>query len=78
MSAIPQGVLYLPVMAVWITLLGALLNRDSRIVISILALGAGIGVWMAVGDLPWLLVPVVLLWVAGLVTMIQRQRDSAH
>lgn len=33
---------------------------------------------MAVMNLPWLLVPVVVLWVAGLVVMIRNQRTTAR
>lgn len=74
---IPQGVLYLPVLALWITLVGALLNREGPIVVIPVTAGALMGVVMALLNLPWLLIPVVLLWLLGLLIMIHRQRASA-
>ncbi|MEU6646033.1 hypothetical protein ABZ863_26265 [Saccharomonospora sp. NPDC046836] len=78
MSAIPQGVLYLPVMAAWIALVGALLNKDGPRVVVPLVLAAGTAVVGAVAKVPWLLVPVVLLWLTGLLTMIRQHRGEPH
>ncbi|MFC4003009.1 hypothetical protein ACFS2C_13625 [Prauserella oleivorans] len=75
---IPQGILYLPTLALWITLVGAMINREGPVVIVPVGLGAATGVAMAVMNLPWLLVPVVVLWVAGLVVMIRNQRTTAR
>lgn len=75
---IPQGVLYLPALALWITLVGAMLNRETPVVVVPLVLGVGIGMVMAIMNLPWLLIPVVVFWVIGLVTMIRRQRAGAR
>ncbi|MBK1783899.1 hypothetical protein [Prauserella cavernicola] len=78
MSAIPQGVLYLPVMAVWITLAGALINRDRMRVVAPLVVAAVTAVIAAVANMPWLLVPVVLLWLLGLLTMVREHRGESY
>ncbi|MEU3271132.1 hypothetical protein ABZ639_09800 [Saccharomonospora sp. NPDC006951] len=76
MSAIPQWVLYLPVMAVWITLVGALINREGPWVVVPLVLAAGTAVGALATNLAWLLVPVVVLWLAGLLTMVRLHRGE--
>lgn len=74
---IPQGVLYLPMLALWITLVGALLNREGPVVVVPVATGVLAAVPMALLDVPWLLVPVVLLWLLGLLIMLRRHRTDA-
>ncbi|MGW5051367.1 hypothetical protein [Actinokineospora sp. NPDC004072] len=73
----PQVVLYLPVLAVWLTLVGASLNRAGAVVIAPLAVGAAVGVAAVLTVNYWLLIPVVLAWLVGVVLMVVAERKRA-
>ena len=73
---IPQGVLYLPMLALWITLVGAMLNHESVVVLTPLVFGLGVGVVMATRNVTWLFLPVIAIWLVGIGTMIYRHRDD--
>jgi hypothetical protein len=69
-------VMYFPVFAVWIVLVGAMINRDRAVIVVPLVIGAVVGVGAVAFDNFWLLVPVVAAWLWGLVGMIRKRRDQ--
>lgn len=75
-SQVAQGAHYLPVLAVWMALVGALLNRNGRAVLAPLIAGAIVGGVMVVAQLHWLLWPVVGLWALGLMMMALARGDQ--
>jgi hypothetical protein len=69
-------VFYLPLVAVWLVLVGAVLNGSRRLIVVPLVFGAVTGVGAVVTGIAWLLVPVVLAWLWGIVWMVRDQRRT--
>ncbi|MBP2325012.1 hypothetical protein JOF56_005397 [Kibdelosporangium banguiense] len=67
-------VLYFPVFAVWLVLIGAVVNRDRAVIVAPLVLGALVGVLAVATTNLWLLLPVLAAWVWGLAGMIMTRR----
>lgn len=75
----PQAlILFFPLAAVWITLMGALVNGDRRPVTVSLAVGVVAGVAAIVLSQPWLLVVVVGCWAGGLGLMVRDHRADGR
>ncbi|WP_439659464.1 hypothetical protein ACSHWB_45030 [Lentzea sp. HUAS TT2] len=63
--------LYLPVLAAWVALVGATLNRAAPVVVVPLAGASALGITALITDTPWLIAAVVALWLWGVVWMVR-------
>ncbi|PPK68398.1 hypothetical protein V5P93_004495 [Actinokineospora auranticolor] len=67
-------VFFLPTAAVWLVLVGALVNHAKPVVTVPLGCGAVLGAVAVVTQQVWLLVPVVLAWLWGIGMLVRAER----
>ncbi|GAA3989885.1 hypothetical protein GCM10022247_05630 [Allokutzneria multivorans] len=73
LSSLP---LYMVLAAVWLTLVGVVINDASVKVKLPVALGAATALVMVATGLAWLAAPVVVLWLVGVVLLSREQKRS--
>ncbi|GAA3031729.1 hypothetical protein [Actinokineospora globicatena] len=69
-------ILFLPTAAVWVVLVGALINHSGPIVTVPLGVGALLGAVAVLTQEPWFLVPVVLAWAWGVAMLVRAERRT--
>ncbi|MBM7774008.1 hypothetical protein JOD54_004212 [Actinokineospora baliensis] len=69
-------ILFLPTAAVWVVLIGALINHAGPVVTVPLGVGALLGAIATITQEPWLLAPVVLAWAWGVAMLVRAERGT--